>query len=341
MILAIRAFCAACVLFALGTAQAYAFDAAHFMRKLPTAAEIEAAYPLGGEDPVDAAARRAAAFKLVGVVIAKSNGRNGAPSNLGTAEYDVYRTYNDDGPSTVRKAMGWSPFCAGDKDCERFDSLVLDYMWRNKKKAKAFGHDVRDKLFAGKEDMLPDDMRYSNVKGGDSVEAARTGVALLTFVGGLAAGLFAAAPWSFAREGAITSLGSGVAKSSGGMTYNSRNHVGVGAKKLGTTITSLRIDDALGEAMTLGAPVRVGVGWSFWRHWALCVKGPAETVREPFLSFFIQTFLVTPILGAVGVVAAAILGAAVGSGHVSVFSMAFVATYTAGVIVKNLLAWRA
>lgn len=334
---AFRALCAAliCCLSSLSAAQAQNPD--YFVKQMPTAAEIEAAYPFGGSDPVDAAARRAAAFKVVGIVLAKSNGRNGAPSNLSAAEFEVYRTYSDDGPFAVRKAMGWPPaFCGGDKDCERYDSLVLDYLWRNKKKAAAFGYDVRDKLFAGKESMLPDDMRYSKAE-----RDAGTGVALLTLLGGLAAGLLAAAPWSIAREGAITSLGSGVTKSSGGMTYNSRNHVGIGKKKLGTTVTSMRVDDALSAAMELGAPVRVGLGWTFWRNWALCVKSPVETVREPFLSFVIQTFLVTPILGAVGVVAAAILGAAVGSGHVSVFSMAFVATYTAGLMVKNILAWRA
>jgi hypothetical protein len=125
------------------------------------------------------------------------------------------------------------------------------------------------------------------------------------------------------------------------MTYNSRNHLNIGQKKLGTTVTSMRIDDALEAAMDLGAPVRVGLGWTFWRNWALCVKGPAETVREPFLSFVIQTFLVTPILGVIGVIAAALLGAAAGSGHVSVFSMAFVAAYTAALMLKNILAWRA
>lgn len=322
-------------LFFLSSAQAQGSD--YFLKQMPTAAEIEAAYPLGGSDPVDAAARRAAAFKVVGIVLAKSNGRNGAPSNLSAGEFEVYRTYSDDGPFAVRKAMGWPPaFCGGDKDCERFDSLVLDYVWRNKKEAAAFGYDIRDTLFAGKESMLPDDMRYSKAK-----RDTDTGVAFMTLLAGLAAGLFAAAPWSIAREGAITSLGSGVTKSSGGMTYNSRNHVTIGKKKLGTTVTSLRVDDALSAAMDLGAPVRVGLGWTFWRNWALCIKGPVETVREPFLSFVIQTFLVTPILGGVGLIAAAILGAAVGSGHVSVFSMAFVAVYTAGLIVKNLLAWRA
>ena len=337
MSIAFRAFCAALSFCLTLAAPAQAQKSDYFLKQMPTAAEIEAAYPLGGSDPVDAAARRAAAFKLAGVVIAKSNGRNGAPANLSAAEFDVYRAYSDQGPLKVREAMGWpAVFCGGDKDCDRFDSLVLDYVWRDKKKAEAFGHDFRDKLFVGKETMLPDKLRYSKAK-----RDADTGAAMLTLLAGLAAGLFAAAPWAIAREGAITSLGSGVTKSNGGMTYNARNHVNIGQKRLGTTVTSMRVDDALNDAMNLGAPVRVGFGWTFWRNWALCVKGPAEAVREPFLSFVIQTFLVTPLLGAIGVVAAAILGAAVGSGHVSVFSMAFVAVYTAALMLKNLLAWRA
>lgn len=337
MLVIVRAFGAAFFVFIATFTMAHAQSKDAFIRQLPSAAEIEAAYPLGGSDPVDAAARRAAAFKVTAIVLAKSNGRNGAPSNLDTAEFDVYRAYSDQGPYKVREAMDWpQAFCGGDKDCERFDSLVLDYVWRDKRKAEAFGQEFRDKLFAGKEAMLPDELRYSKAK-----RDTETGVALMTFLGGIAAGLFAAAPWARAREGAITSLGSGVSKSSGFMTYNARNHVSIGEKRLGTTVTSMRIDDALSSAMDLGAPVRVGIGWTFWRNWALCVKGPAETVREPFLSFVIQTFLVTPLLGAIGLIAAAILGFAVRSGHVSVFSMAFVAAYTAALMLKNLLAWRA
>ncbi|GJL93310.1 hypothetical protein [Hyphococcus sp.] len=334
---AIRAICLVSVFWFSTIAAALAFDSVRYMKQLPAAADIEAAYPLGGKDPVDAAARRAAAYKLMGVVLAKSNGRNGAPGNLNAAEFDVYRTYSDNGPSNVRSEMGWPPvFCSGDKDCERFDSLVLDYVWRDKKKSRPFGAEFRDKLFAGKEVMLPDELRYSKAK-----RDADTGAALLTLLAGLAVGLFAASPWARAREGAITSLGSGVTKMGGGMTYNSRNHLTVGDKRLGTTVTSMRLDDALTSAMDLGAPVRVGLGWTFWRHWALCVKGPAETVREPVFSFFIQTLVVTPILGVVGFIAAALLGAAVGSGHVSVFAMSFVAAYVLGLIVKNILAWLA
>ncbi len=337
MIASVRSACVACVFFLFWGAASASAESAYFLKQMPASEEIDAAFPLEGRDPVDAAARRAAAYKLVGIVIAKSEGRNGAPSNLSAAEFDIYRAYSDQGPADVRVAMGWpAVFCSGDKDCERFDSLVLDYVWRDKRKAEAFGSEFRNKLFSGKEALLPDNLRYSKQK-----RDADTGVAVMTLLAGLAVGLFAASPWAKAREGVIKSLGSGITKSSGGLTYNARNHLNIGDKRLGTTITSMRLDDALTHAMNLGAPVRVGLGWSFWRNWALCVKGPTETVREPFLSFVIQTFAVTPILGCVGLVAAAILGAAVGSGHVSVFAMSFVAAYTVGLVLKNMLAWRA
>lgn len=322
-------------------APAHAQDSARFLRNMPTIEQIEEAFPLGGDDPVDAAARQVAAFKVAGDVIAAGpEGRNGSLANMNPVEAKAYDAYSITAPQAVRDEMGWPRVvCAGNADCIRYDTLVTDYVWRDKKKSDAFRAEFREKLFAGKEAMLPDRHRYNK-----ATRDGQTFNAVLTLVGGLVLGLFVAQPLRRAREGEIRSLGSGVIKQTQSaitLTYNSRNHITIGDKKLGTTVTSPRIDDALTSAMDLGGPVRVGIGWTFWRNWALCVRGPAETVREPFFSFVLQTFIVIPVLTLFAIVAAAFLGPITGSGHVAVFAMAFVPAYAAGQVIKNVRAWLA
>lgn len=324
--------------FSLPLAGAGYFDAEGFIRQLPTAEEIDAAFPLGGPDPVEAAAKRSAAYRLVGVVIAESNGRDGSPANLSPVESTAYRQYSDAGPVSVRQEMGWPRVgFGGNRDIERYDNLLTDYVWRNKGMAEEFAAEFSKKLFAGKEHLLPETFLETRAQ-----RALISFSGLLALFFGICVGTAIAKPWKFFREGVLVSMGSGIAKTTPGlvsMTYLERNHLSLGDKRWGTTALSPRIDAALEAALESRFPIRVGMGRTVFRNWALSVKSPAEAVREPVITFCLHTFFLLPIVTLLAVVCAAFMGPATGSGLVALFSMAAAASFGAGLVFKNLLAW--
>ena len=298
------AFLALLAIAAFG-ASAFAQDAA-YLKALPAPAEIEAAFPIEGDDRIDAAAKQQAAFSLAADAINERARERKTMIRFTPEEAALHTAYSVDASNRIRKSMGYPTLgCGGDKDCERFDALYREYLWRSKKKSAAFKAEFREKFPAAAAAVLPPAAAEAAraVAGGD----VRTTDWLL-ILAAVSLGAAAARPWKAVYRGQITQMGSGVSRTSSGIiseTFNRRNRIKIGAKKLGETVTSMRMDDALMSAMHSGSDAAVGTGWVLWWRWILSVNCDGEKEREPFLSFLTRTLILSPLFA---VVAALIAG---------------------------------
>jgi len=307
-----------------------------YLKSLPTPAEIEAAFPIDGDDRIDAAAKQQAAFSLVADAINNRAKERRTMVKFTPEESELHGLYAIDASNRIRTSIGYPILgCGGDKDCERFDNLYREYLWLSKKKSAAFRAEFRQKFPAAA--MTLPAAGATTGPGGDVKMFD-----WLLIMAAIALGVAAARPWKAVYRGRITQMGSGVARTSSGViseTFNRRNRVTIGAKKLGETVTSTRMDDALLNAMQSGAEAAVGTGWVLWWRWILSVDCGGDKEREPFLSFLTRTLILSPLFA---IIAALIAGFGARlflplniAGPIGIFVLVFGLTQ----IVSNTLAW--
>lgn len=266
-----------------------------YLDSLPTQTEIEEAFPLGGEDPIDSAARQTAAFSIVSDTILKTARERKA--DFTPQERLAYDAARFDADARIRESFGWDKLgCGSDADCYRYEEAVIDYQRGDKKKAKAFRRDFQTRLYGNT--VMPDNMSGASMSLSDVKVAPTDWIAILV---GLALGILAAHPFRALRRGVVTALGSGIVREAGLETFNRRHRIKIGNTKLGTTITSARMDDALINSLNSGGESVVGVGWILWMRWILSVRQGGETEREGLVSFLSRTLLLIPVASAIGV----------------------------------------
>ncbi|WOI54680.1 hypothetical protein [Parvularcula sp. LCG005] len=267
----------------------------NYLKTLPTPEELEAAFPLGGEDPIDAAARQAAAFSIVSdTILLTARDRK---SDFTPPERAAFDNYKYTAEHRIRASQGWPKLgCGSNADCQRYENLLIDYQWRDKKKSRAFEKEFKEKLYGNY--SVPEHMPVATAATSDVQFRPLQWAAILI---GLGLGVFAAQPHRAKLQGPVSVLGSGITDSQGFETFNRRHRVTIGDRKLGTTITSANIDDALHHALQSGDRATVGVGWMLWMRWILSVRHGSDIEREGPLSFLARTVLLTPLVTIIAV----------------------------------------
>ena len=307
-----------------------------YLDQLPARADIEAAFPLGGDDPVDAAARQIAAFSIVSDTILKTARDRG--SDFTATEQAAYNAARFEALFRVREGLGYPRVACGDnEECWRFDNLLLDYQWRDEKKAAAFRQEFAAKLYPS--GGAPSAMRLDPSASPATVSAGFRPMQWLGILGGLAAGLFLTWPGGAIIRGQVTALGSGIVRDQGLETFNRRHRIKIGTKKLGTSVTSARIDDALLSALNSGSNAAVGAGWVMWFRWILSVSADGDTEREGFISFAGRTIPLVPLLA---LIAGAVSGIALYymAGPAGAFAGVFFFLGAGiGQVLSNIRAW--
>lgn len=307
-----------------GQAQAYLND-------LPSPAEIEAAFPITGEGDarLHSAARQEAAFAYFSTIIFREADKRSKTRTFTAQEQAAYTALNDEPKARIRAELGFPEFvCGRDQTCHKYEALVTDYSWRNKKMSAPLNKEI--------------EAAFGLEKTPDPRPAAVAWFILLTWALAPVAGFLVARPWGVIYRGEIGSVGSGMVAEGGGlfrMVEVKRNHLEIGGRKVGDFVMTQRMDDALMAAADAGGPVKLGIGRVLHLRWLLSVAAGGKTERAHLGGALLRQIVLIPFFTVVAVILALLVAGMISGPALALAAAFFFVGAGIGQLLTNVWVW--
>lgn len=301
-----------------------------YLNDIPSPEEIEAAFPITGEGDarLDAAARQEAAFSYFSTIIYRAANKRSKPMTFTPQEQALYDALSDQPKARIRADLGFPPrLCGPDKTCQKYEDLVIDYSWRNKKMSAPLNREIEAAFGLNQKDPR---------------SAALGWTILFMWIAAPVAGFLLARPWGVIYSGEIGSIGSGVVMEGGGlfrMAEVRRNHLQIGRRKIGDFVMTQRMADALDDAAGTGGPVKLGIGRVLHLRWLLSVAAAGRTERAHAGGALLRQIVLIPFFSLVAAVLALIVVSIFAGPYIALAAAFFFIGAGVGQFLTNLRAW--